>query len=172
MTVRITAALLLGAAVLFSAGPGQAQGPRQPGEPFDDEQPDERTGRDSVTYKLCAAVSLSPFWRDTIPVPNSWTVEDCRQYVGESFGAPAQHQLGCAFSAGRPKVSWSAIGSPGSVPARDCGWGRGRVGEHGADERPRRRRPFREGPPGGQEFGEPDQPGRDFDDAVPPRRRF
>ena len=121
MAGRTTAALLLGAAVFFGMGLGRAQAPQRPSESVQD----ERAGQADISYKLCAAVSLRPFWRDTIPVPGNWTIEDCREHVHVSFGSPVQHQLGCAFGTGRPLVSWSGIGTPGSVPARNCGWGRG-----------------------------------------------
>ena len=120
--LRITPALLLGA-VLLSAAPALAQMPRQPDEFMEDEQPDEGPAP-ARAFKLCAGVSLNPFWRDTIPVPDSWTIEDCREHVYTSFGSAVQAQLGCVFGSGRPKVSWSGIGAPGSVPPRNCGWRR------------------------------------------------
>src|SRR5215208_2383465 len=76
-----------------------------------------RRGDSQGGTKLCSAYSPNAF-RDTIPVPASWSPEDCTAYAA-SLGA-AVGQLGCIFEDGDPKVVWGPV--QGGLPALDCGW--------------------------------------------------
>ena len=113
--IRTAAGFLIAIGLLAPPSLAQVTGPRdsQPGEPSENEAEEENVG----SFKLCSAVFQAG--RDTIPVPEGWTAEDCRQWVA-SVGGRAQ--IGCVFALGSPKFAWAPVGSPDAVPDPDCGW--------------------------------------------------
>ena len=76
--------------------------------------------------KMCSVV-LAGEWRDTIPVPQGWTVQDCYNFAR---ALTAQYyQLACVFDGG-PGFSFGSNGRAaanlavqrGGVPEPNCGW--------------------------------------------------
>jgi hypothetical protein len=67
------------------------------------------------TSKICSVVSTSAVFRDSIPVPDGWTVTRCitdyRNFVGGNSA-----QLGCMTSTG------FVLAAPGNLPSPNCGW--------------------------------------------------
>jgi hypothetical protein len=112
--MRMAAGLLIALGLLASSGLAQVTGPGGPPAAGTD---DEAEGEDAGSFKLCSAVFQAG--RDTIPVPEGWTAEDCRQWVS-SVGGRAQ--IGCVFALGSPKFSWAPAGNAEAVPEPDCGW--------------------------------------------------
>ena len=80
----------------------------------EDDPPQEVEG----STKHCS-IYVPDQWRDTFPVPASWTWRDCRDYAA-AVGATQVH-LVCLHARGRQKFS---IGGPGDPPEPDCGWAR------------------------------------------------
>lgn len=73
------------------------------------------------TSKVCSAIAANN-WRDSIVVPNSWSVNLCRTW-GSSIGATT-YQVGCEFD-GPANFSWGPVASIGVIagaPAANCGW--------------------------------------------------
>ena len=86
----------------------ERRGSRQRGR--DDDDLDQGT-------RYCSVVTAGN-WRDTFPVPDTWTVRDCRELAAR-MGATTGEAV-CLFRSGRPKFS---LGGPdGSPPEPDCGW--------------------------------------------------
>ena len=74
-----------------------------------------------MSVKICS-ISSKGNWRSITPVPQSWTVSDCKDYA-KSVEAN-NIQLGCIFVTG-PKYTWSKLlplDASSSVPAPNCGW--------------------------------------------------
>jgi hypothetical protein len=67
--------------------------------------------------KYCS-VSAPSNWRDTFPVPNTWTWQDCRAFALASGAQNAQPL--CVFQSGEPRFSLGD--DKGGQPARNCGW--------------------------------------------------
>lgn len=109
-----------GAAVaLVTAAEAQPRGQRfQFDERYyrEDDPPQEVEG----STKLCS-IYVPDNWRDTFPVPASWTWRDCRDFA-TAVGATHVH-LVCVHARGNQKF---AIGGPGDPPEPDCGWARRR----------------------------------------------
>lgn len=53
--------------------------------------------------KICSPVDPA-HWRALMPVPNDWTIADCRAYAASML--PPAYQIGCIFKTGE-KYSWS-----------------------------------------------------------------
>lgn len=66
--------------------------------------------------KFCSVV-VPGDWRDTINVPQAWTVEDCDEFR-VAMGAQTL-QIGCIFERGRSAFS---VAEAGYVPRPNCGW--------------------------------------------------
>jgi hypothetical protein len=74
-----------------------------------------------MSVKICS-LSSKGNWRSITPVPQSWTVSDCKDYA-KSVEADSI-QVGCIFVTG-PKYTWSQLvplDASSSVPAPNCGW--------------------------------------------------
>ena len=113
--LRMAAGLLIAVGLLAPPAFAQVTGPGGPPQAGTaDDDPDEE---DVSSFKLCSAVFQAG--RDTIPVPEGWTAEDCRQWVA-SVGGRAQ--IGCVFAIGSPRFSWAPVGAAAAVPDPDCGW--------------------------------------------------
>ncbi|HYF54460.1 MAG TPA: hypothetical protein VEA41_09400 [Salinarimonas sp.] len=115
----LCAAAIIGLATAAAGQPRERLGPVQDFDPRhydEDERPPER----DAGQKLCSVYAPNA-WRDTIPVPATWSWRDCRDYA-RLVGATHIHLI-CVFSRGEPKTS---LGGPGELPEPDCGWGRRR----------------------------------------------
>jgi hypothetical protein len=78
----------------------------------------ELVDRSSGAMKVCS-VFVPNMWRDTFPVPTSWSGADCIA-MGREMGANS-YQLGCLHTGASPnRYSLGAVG--GASPARNCGW--------------------------------------------------
>lgn len=66
--------------------------------------------------KFCSIV-VPGDWRDTINVPQAWTVEDCDEFR-VAMGAQIL-QIGCIFGRGRSAFS---VAEAGYLPRPNCGW--------------------------------------------------
>jgi len=70
--------------------------------------------------KACSAVVPGVF-RDTMPVPSTWSSQSCLTWAKQVGGT--QWQLGCVTNA---KLIWAlpqAVSDPGPViPSPNCGW--------------------------------------------------
>jgi hypothetical protein len=66
--------------------------------------------------KFCSVV-VPGDWRDTINVPQAWTVEDCDEFR-VAMGARSL-QIGCIFGRGRSAFS---VAEAGYLPRPNCGW--------------------------------------------------
>jgi hypothetical protein len=72
------------------------------------------------TTKVCSAVVIGA-WRDSISVPNSWSIAWCQNWAN-SISA-TRYQVGCQFDP--PGWSWGSlvsIGSAAPTPTSNCGW--------------------------------------------------
>jgi hypothetical protein len=82
-----------------------------------------------ATTKICAPFVPNQ-WRTVTPVPNSWTLDDCRN-MGQAVGASTL-QVGCFFDTVPPGQTQkyvfggsSGIANPPSnanQPSPNCGW--------------------------------------------------
>ena len=125
------AGVMIALGTILSANASQAQYREDSYDQRGMEEFDREWRAPGFARKLCSAV-VGGNWRDTLPVPNTWTWRDCESYA-EAVGA-TQFQLGCVFSRGAPKFSFGD--AEGFPPERNCGWDE----ERRADDRPRRRR--------------------------------
>jgi hypothetical protein len=69
----------------------------------------------TAPVKLCSGV-LDGKWRDTITVPDSWSIGACQTFAS-AIGADT-YQLGCANQNG---ISFGA-GNNANPPSPNCGW--------------------------------------------------
>lgn len=71
--------------------------------------------------KLCSAIRPDD-WRTDLPVPNSWTPEDCANFA-YVVGA-GTHTLGCIFRVptGNPGSRFRLGAGGNAVPNPNCGW--------------------------------------------------
>ena len=122
---RIVRFAMFAAAVAALTTSSMAQGDGEFG-PF---LPEEQGGRAPAKY---CSVFVPNDWRDTFPVPSSWSYRDCQDFA-TTVGA-SHVTVMCVFSEGLPAFSFGSDRPP--VP--DCGWGRRRGSRDG--DRPRRRR--------------------------------
>ena len=79
---------------------------------------------DDVTWvhpggiKFCSPYTPSN-WRDSITVPQNWTIADCKAFM--TTQAASDFQVGCLFSTGNIKYIFSAA-NPTTAPNPNCGW--------------------------------------------------
>ena len=119
--------VLLGvSALLAAAAHAQPFDPRNdPGlREFDERYyrepaPRIRDPRRPVTGRKYCSVYIPNNWRDTFPVPDTWTWTDCRDFAA-AVGATRVHLI-CMF-ADRQRPGFS-MGGPGDLPNRVCGGG-------------------------------------------------
>ena len=97
--------------------------------------------------KMCSVV-LSGEWRDTIPVPQSWTSRDCHNFA-QALTAQ-NYQLACVFDGG-PGFSFGPAAriqadpnrSIAGLPSPNCGWTVGPDAQELRRRQLRRQSPFR-----------------------------
>jgi hypothetical protein len=71
-----------------------------------------------AAQKICTIFSHSGDWRETVPVPSSWTAAQCNAYRTQTVpGGFTEYQLGCVFETG---ISLGAMN--GGIPSPNCGW--------------------------------------------------